>query len=257
MLIFNGKKYFVPFIGSDKVVEVALPTLTVQNDEGELMIEAYNDQKKGCVLGGKTWGQPAYISLTSNGDEVTATCRLEESGETLSIKKSVDRGSLPPLVMVFDTKTGVVQAIVSFEEGGTQGYIDYTSGTSGTYDVSKHIDAAIIKKGETLFGKVGTYEGGVTIDTCNLTIKFGASVGYVTVVATKFENGETKTFNVTKNSGDFSIQNVVCGSVICIGGSIFDVSYDYAIGNISSNSYYLVAPTTAGDYTATIIEYED
>lgn len=187
MLIFNGKKYFVPFIsgsgigadakpdqvvkgvkfvganrvveeGEMPIIEVALPTLTVQNDEGELMIEAYNDQKKGCVLGGKTWGQPAYISLTSNGDEVTATCRLEESGETLSIKKSVDRGSLPPPVMVFDTKTGVVQAIVSFEEGGTQGYIDYTSETSGTYDVSQHIDTSIIKGGETLFGKEGTME---------------------------------------------------------------------------------------------------
>ena len=58
--------------------------------------------------------------------------------------------------MVFDTKTGVVQAIVSFEEGGTQGYIDYTSETSGTYDVSEDIDTSIIKGGETLFGKEGT-----------------------------------------------------------------------------------------------------
>ena len=98
---------------------------------------------------------------------------------------------------------------------------------------------------------------GASIETCNLTIKFGASVGYVIVVATIFENGAIKTFNQSKNSGNFSIQNVVCGSVICIGGSIFDVSYDYAIGNISSNSYYLVAPITSGDYTATIIEYED
>lgn len=98
---------------------------------------------------------------------------------------------------------------------------------------------------------------GASIETCNLTIKFGASVGYVTVVATTFENGETKTFNVAKNSGDFSIQNVVCGSLICLGGPIFDVSYDYGIGNISLNSYYLVAPITSGDYTATIIEYED
>lgn len=100
-------------------------------------------------------------------------------------------------------------------------------------------------------------ESGASIDTCNVTIKFGASVGYVTVVATTFDNGSTKTFHINKDSGDFSIQNVVCGSLICIGGSIFDVSYDYAIGNISSNSYYLVAPITAGDYTATIIEYED
>ena len=215
MLIFNGKKYFVPFIsgsgigadakpdqvvkgvkfvganrvveeGKMPIIEVALPTLTVQNDEGELMIEAYNDQKKGCVLGGKTWGQPAYISLTSNGDEVTATCRLEESGETLSIKKSVDRGSLPPPVMVFDTKTGVVQAIVSFEEGGTQGYIDYTSGTSGTYDVSKHIDTSIIKGGETLFGKKGTMP---TIALPEATIHFDVDSGRILSVVTNNEDG--------------------------------------------------------------------
>lgn len=100
-------------------------------------------------------------------------------------------------------------------------------------------------------------ESGASIDTCNVTINFGASVGYVRVVATIFEDGVIKTFNQSKSSGNFSIQNVVCGSVICLGGSIFDVSYDYGIGAISSNAYYLVAPTTAGDYTATIIEYED
>lgn len=99
--------------------------------------------------------------------------------------------------------------------------------------------------------------GGASVETCNVTINFGASVGYVRIVATTFENGATKNVVFSENSGNFSIQNVVCGSFICLGGSIFDVSYDYAIGNISSNAYYLVAPRTAGDYTATIIEYED
>lgn len=185
MLIFNGKKYFVPFIsgsgigadakpdqvvkgvkfvganrvveeGEMPIIEVAAPSMTAVVEEGDLYIEACNDQAEGYSPGGKAYNN-ANIYLTVDGGEATATCELS-NGQNVAIKKSVDRGSLPPPLMGFDTKTGVVQAIVSFEEGGTPGYIDYTSETRGTYDVSKHIDTSIIKGGETLFGKEGTME---------------------------------------------------------------------------------------------------
>lgn len=154
----------VKFVGANRVVEegempiieVAAPSMTAVVEEGDLYVEACNDQAEGYSRGGKAYNN-ANIYLTVDGGEATATCKLS-NGQNVAIKKSVDRGSLPPPVMVFDTKTGVVQAIVSFEEGGTMGYIDYTSGTSGTYDVSKHIDTSIIKGGETLFGKKGTME---------------------------------------------------------------------------------------------------
>ena len=128
--------------------------MTAVVEEGDLYIEACNEQAEGYSPGGKAYNN-ANIYLTVDGGEATATCELS-NGQNVAIKKPVDRGSLPPPVMVFDTKTGVVQAIVSFEEGGTQGYIDYTSETSGTYDVSEDIDTSIIKGGETLFGKEGT-----------------------------------------------------------------------------------------------------
>lgn len=127
------------------------------------------------------------------------------------------------------------------------------------------IAQAIRGKGVTVpttakVGDLATYissiKTGADIATCNVTISFGASVGYVRVVATTFENGAIKTFNQSKNSGSFSIQNVVCGSIITIGGNTLDVSYNYELGYIGS-AIYLVAPSTTGDYTATIIEYED
>lgn len=183
MLIFNGKKYFVPFIsgsgiganatpeqvlpgvkfvganqiveeGAMPIIEVAAPSMTAAVEEGDIYVEACNDQAEGYSHGGKAYNN-ANIYLTVENGEVTTTCELS-NGQNVSIKKSVGKGALPPPVLVFNPQTGVLRAIVSFEEGGTMGYIDYTSETRGTYDVSQHIDPSIIKGGETLFGKEGT-----------------------------------------------------------------------------------------------------
>ena len=170
--------------GEMPIIEVAAPSMTAVVEEGDLYIEACNEQAEGYSPGGKAYND-ANIYLTVDGGEATATCKLS-NGQNVAIKKSVDRGSLPPPVMVFDTKTGVVQAIVSFEEGGTQGYIDYTSGTSGTYDVSKHIDTSIIKGGETLFGKEGTMP---TIALPEATIHFDVDSGRILSVVTNNEDG--------------------------------------------------------------------
>ena len=119
--------------------------------------------------------------------------------------------------------------------------------------------ASNIKKNVTIFGVTGDYEP-PSLETCNVTITFGDSVGYVRVVATTFANGAFGVFNQNKSSGTFTLENVVCNSVISLGGyNNFDVSKSYSgtKSYFSDSAYWMVAPSTAGNYTAQIIAYED
>lgn len=99
---------------------------------------------------------------------------------------------------------------------------------------------------------------GASVETCNVTITIDDSVGYVGVTATTFASGAIGIFNQSKSSGTFTINNVVCGSIISvICNGYFSLSSSMALGSVGSSSQYLVAPKTAGNYTAQIIAYDD
>lgn len=100
---------------------------------------------------------------------------------------------------------------------------------------------------------------GASVKTCNVTINIVDSVGYLGVTATQFENGAVKTFAQNKSSGSFSIPNVVCDSIItvvCNGYFSID-GWSYGKDVVGSSSNYLKAPPSTGDYTASIIAYDD
>lgn len=130
------------------------------------------------------------------------------------------------------------------------------------------IAQAIRGKGVTVpttakVGDLATYissiKTGADIATCNVTISFGASVGYVCVTATTFANGVMDSFSQGKSIGEFTINNVVCGSVISIiCKNYFSISSSMSPAGGADGIYStLQAPSTAGNYTATIIEYDD
>lgn len=98
-----------------------------------------------------------------------------------------------------------------------------------------------------------------SLATCDVTISFGASVGYVCVTATTFEDGAIGCFAQGKSSGEFTINNVVCGSVISvIGTNYFSISSSMdRYGGFDGLYIALKAPNDEGNYTVTITEYDD
>ena len=186
-----------------------------------------------------------YVSAGTAGTvSVSGTGTLQLSTATLS----------DPMGAYTSGTNIVIEPSVS--KGYTNGIDDYWTYDARTLD-SKLV-AGNIKKGVSIFGVTGTHEGGASVTTCNVTITIADSVGYVGVTATTFASGAIGTFNQSKSSGTFTINNVVCGSIISvICNGYFSLYSSMASGSVGSSSQYLVAPKTAGNYTAQIIAYDD
>lgn len=190
MLIFNGKKYFVPFIGA------AADATPEQVVEGVKFVGAKGVVEEGAL--------PYY------NYEIMDAGVYESDDEYAYIQSSVDKESI-----IED----VVYSKVHLSEFG---------------------------------------ESGASIETCNVTINIVDNVGYLGVTATQFANGAVTTFIENKSSGTFTIPNVVCGSIITIVcNSWFSIDGWSVSSQVGSTSLALIAPSTTGDYSANIIEYED
>lgn len=100
---------------------------------------------------------------------------------------------------------------------------------------------------------------GASVKTCNVTINIVDNVGYLGVTATQFADGTVNTFRQNKESGEFTIPNVVCGSIITIvcNGYFSIDGWSYGPGAVGLTSRTLIAPNTTGDYSASIIAYDD
>ena len=181
---------------------------------------------------------PEYhdITVTFNNGAPRASdgfCRvITSNGHKMSIQKiTIGEGQTMPLADETVTLRGKIGCVNSTVNGSIG-------------KEARIFDATIVDDG---------------IKTCNVTITIGASVGYVCVTATTFANGVMDCFSQGKSSGEFTINNVVCGSVISvICNNYFSISSSMLPAGGHDGIYStLQAPSTAGNYTATITEYED
>ena len=276
---------YYPNAASTTIPATMPPTITftaeADDEESEIHVRATATQSAGYVTGGSTYND-VFPKLTVSGDTATMEC----NGAQITRRVASATQATPSITV---SSTGLITASATQTEGyvsaGTESTTkqlttqagktitpttsNQTAVASGRYTTGaitvkgdSNLVAGNIKKGVSIFGVTGTYEGsgGAGIATCNVTITFGASVGGVRVVATTFASGAFGTFNQYKSSGTFTLENVVCGSVISLGGYYnFDVSKGYsgASGYFSDSAYWIAAPSTAGNYTAQIIAYED
>lgn len=236
------------------------------------------DRIEGAVADIKT-------AIENQGVPVYKTAKIDDLAGLISNITKED-GKIYALSK-FNTTTGVFTAEARVS---TAGYVETSDTASVTYDLTTqaaktvtpttsdltavesgmyttgaitvkgdaNLIAGNIKKGVSIFGVTGTHEGGASIATCNITVTISDSVGYIGVTATTFAEGAVGTFAQNKSSGTFTINNVVCGSIISvICNGYFSISTSMTQSTVGSTSIYLKAPSATGSYTAQIIAYDD
>lgn len=116
-----------------------------------------------------------------------------------------------------------------------------------------------IKKGVTIFGVTGTHEGGASVTTCTINVKFTTNAGNCLTSATTFANGAFSAFNSTTKSGTFTIQNVVCGSALSIGTTAMCSLYWSGSQQAHMSLYggMITVPATSGTYTVEVGVLDD
>lgn len=229
----------------------------------------------GYVAANTTVGTVSAGSATTPDTTITATNTITIDANGLITATASGSKSITPTVSAGYVSSGTA-GTVSVSGTGTKQLTKRTSSSltasgltvtapAGYYHskatktlTDSNLVASNIKKGVTIFGVTGTHEGGASIATCNVTIDISVSGGYFGVTATTFDGSAISTFAQNKSSGTFSIENVVCGSIITIiCNGYFSISSSMSNNVVGASSFYLTAPSTTGDYTAEIIAYDD
>lgn len=134
----------------------------------------------------------------------------------------------------------------------------YTTGAV-TVKGDSNLVAGNIKKGVSIFGVAGTYEGGASVATCTINVTFTTNAGNTLTSATTFANGTFSAFNSTSSSGTFTIQNVVCGSALSIGTTYMCSLYwsGSQQGHYSAYGGMITVPSASGTYTVEVGALDD
>lgn len=142
----------------------------------------------------------------------------------------------------------------------TPGTVEKTAVAKGKFtlnDVKVAGDANLvdtnIKKGVTIFGVTGSYEG-ASIPTCTVNVTFSYNPQNVTFYTPIVQNGAiTYVKNSVTNGAAFTIQNVVCGAVISVSAKntfyVFNWDGDFSV---TTTSAAVFVPSSAGTYTLDI-----
>jgi hypothetical protein len=258
-------------------------TTTADDTNDTLTLSASNNQGTGYVTGSNQTASKV-ITLTASGATVTAT---DNSSTPVKISKSVTTATqATPGITV--SSTGLITASATQTAGyvsaGTQSTTkqlttqggktvtpttsNQTAVASGRYTTGavtvkgdSNLVAGNIKKGVSIFGVTGTYEGtgGASVTTCTITVTFTANTGNTLTSATTFANGAFSAFQSTTKSGTFTIQNVVCGSALSIG-TTYPCTLYWSGSQQGHQSLYggmITVPSTSGTYTVEVGVLDD
>ena len=257
-------------------------TTTADDTNDVLTLTASNNQETGYGTGSNQTSSKA-ITLMVSGSTVTAT---DNSATPVKISKSVATATqATPSIAV--SAGGIVTATVLQAEGyvsaGTKSATkqlttqaaktvtpttsDQTAVASNRYTTGAvkvkgdaNLVAGNIKKGVSIFGVTGTFEGGANIATCTVNIKWSVTARNALITATTFANGAISRFVSKTGSGTVTIPNVVCGSVITVYTGTMTSVYGWSYGKEYSwdnFTHALTVPTSAGTYTAEIGVLDD
>ena len=289
-LIVSGAKVTAPAGYYPNPVDTSIPnaslptpTFTAQLDDdidGAIWLRASVSQSEGYTSGG-TVLRDVYPTLTVSGDTATMECE----GAKVTRKVASATQATPSITVSSD---GLITASATQTAGhvsaGTQSTTeqlttqagktvtpttsDQTAVASGRYTTGaitvkgdSNLVAGNIKKGFSIFGVEGTYEGtgGASIATCNVKVKFTTDPGNCLTSATTFSNGTVTVFNSTTKSGEFTISNVICGSALSIN-TTYMVSLYWSGSKTDHNSLVggtITVPATAGTYTVEVGVVDD
>lgn len=263
MLIFNGKKYFIPLFNAGMIPDYdgsALQGDAVKGDDNNVAIQSFIPEGEKFVVKNLV---NTIVPLWQFGN-----------AEALVVPKgyfftSMDGFRLEGEMPIYDYSPLAAE----YSDETDNGFIFMTSVGSNTLmedeinlevpkDVFGNAKTSEVFKGRFFTSEDGVMQEGtyepVSIDTCTVDINIVDAVGNIGATATQFANGAVTTFRQSKSSGTFIIPNVVCGSIITIVcNSYFSINGWTNGGQVGLTSLALIAPNTTGDYSANIIAYDD
>ena len=266
MLIFNGKKYFVPFIGSDKVVGAdATPDQVVEGvkfagakgvvEEGTLPIHsgAVTPDEIRDEDGNIRFIVPMERSVVNGGVSVVVQADFFGNAEKAHVRKG----------KAFTSKDGywAIGEMPIYDSTILTAERNENCDTDDGLGFEVFIGNGIFVDDYVYFTVPTSEVGGASIETCNVYIDVIDTVGNIGVTASTFADGEISVVNIAaKTNGEQTlISNVVCGSVITIVcNNYFSVVWTHGNNQVKgTSSICLTAPRTSGDYLVEIIAYDD
>lgn len=215
-------------------------------------------------------------SATTPADTITATNTVTIDASGLITASASGSKSITPTITQGYVSTGTA-GTVSVSGTGTKQLTKRTSSSltasgltvtapAGYYHskatktlTDSNLVASNIKKDVTIFGVTGTHEGGASIATCTINVKFTTNAGNCLTSATTFSNGAFSAFNSTTKSGTFTIQNVVCGSALSIGTTYMCSLYwsGSQQAHLSLYGGMITVPSASGTYTVEVGALDD
>lgn len=235
-----------------------------------LTLTASNNQATGYVTGSnQTATKKVTLTVTkpivdASGNVTAVATATDNSTKPAKVSKTSATLALGVATMVEPT-VSLTGTYIAVEPWVTAGYTknaltDYYLFKAN--DIEPNLDESNIRKDAILFGIRGTYEGGASIATCTVNIRFSITPYYPLISATTFANGAISNYYTrhSNTTGTITIPNVVCGSALSVHVGDYSSLYGWSHGynsNNDSNSYVLFVPTSAGTYTAEIGALDD
>lgn len=172
-----------------------------------------------------------------------ANAEISEQGALLTEIAALLSNKVVPPSVVLQTKTVMPDA--------TTQIIQPDNGYDGLSAVTVHGDSNLvadnIAEGVSIFGVTGTHSGGGSVETCSIKVNYiSSALVFDRVIYTIYENQEciVKTLCIseiapgyTMGSVSFTIENVVCNSIVALCGE----GLDYTC-NCTINSGDLIIP---------------
>lgn len=213
-----------------------------------------------------------YVKATGSGIVLRAAITDTHTAGYIPAKSTTNVSNATQLTSNSATKYYKIATSFKTVTPGAEGQTVYPDSNTLLSSVSIAGDGnlipAKIKKGETIFGVTGEYEGeGTSLGTDTCTVKLGvATMGYwhpedvVAVLYKAYENGAVriKAVNTYANSAAYiTLSNIICGSEFFV----YTQMYSYispGTYELYSDEYChcLIAPSTKGQ-TTTIHFYEN
>lgn len=269
----------------EKLILLEANFLNNDIDEGRIIAEGnfytgvycsnFGFASPDCVLEGNSFSSSEGVKIegtmprkTSENLTVDGAKVIVPAGYySIDTEKSIPETILPPPYFFLNTSTGIINATIDMD--GEAGYIKGDAVSGGSYDIGAKVDPSIIKKGEKLFGKTGTYEGeggDTSIKTCTVNITFAITPSErFKIFVRKYSNNiEYFEFIDVFSAKIVTIPNVVCGSALIIDlhndASNIYWSENYGVGIAIDNMGVAAAldvPKTEGTYSVTVEMFDD
>ena len=236
-----------------QVDRVKAKVATIRNKFVSLGIAKSTDNIDALATAAESIPKRTSEDLTASGATVTAPAGYYPSGVSTSVQTAGI--GLPTLTVdAYDEDNEIgIKATTNQSVGYVSSEKQRTVETFATLTVDGN-KVTMECRGAKIERTVGA-----SIATCSIKVKFTTNAGNILTSATTIANGAFSAFKSDTKSGEFTINNVVCGSALSIATSTMCSLY-WSGTKTDHRSLYggtITVPSSAGTYTVEVGMLDD